>query len=254
MAWLSAGLAFAFVGDVPVSVEIRPIRLRKVALTKLSSSVSASPIAVPGPQSSFPVLRSPLSHPRAFAPALPVPSVIVEALAPVPHSFAVGLADSVDSYLNFAAPSSIADFHRDRHAHSSNLTYFCTMHLSSVFLNSHTQTPELLRGIGNRFEQMRGHLLAFDILTFVEKRNHLEPGFRGGPSNVFHHGVQRAERVALPLFGNETEEPMLDRIPLRGAGRIVANRHGDAVAPDNGFMKAVLPIVRPVTIAASTVT
>jgi len=101
---------------------------------------------------------------------------------------------------------------------------------------------------------MRGHLLAFDILTFIEKGSHLEPGLSGGSSNEFHHGVQRAEGVARPLFGNETEQAVFDGIPLRSAGRIVANGHRDAVTPDNGFMKAVLPIVRSVTIAASTVT
>src|SRR2546427_687428 len=46
---------------------------------------------------------------------------------------------------------------------------------------------------------------------------------------------------------------MFDRIPFGGAGRVVANRDGDAVASGNFFVQGVFPEARPVTIASSAV-
>lgn len=101
---------------------------------------------------------------------------------------------------------------------------------------------------------MIGHLLALGVLAFIEKRRHFETGFRGCALNVRNHGIQRSERVASPLHANKTEQPMLDRIPLRGAGRIVADRNRDPVGSGNCMVQAVFPKARPVSIAASAVT
>src|SRR6266498_73274 len=98
------------------------------------------------------------------------------------------------------------------------------------------------------------HLLALGVFTFIEKRCYLETGFGGSALNVRNHGVQGSERMASPFQADETEQSMLDRIPLRGAGRIVADRNVDAVGVGNRMEQAEFPKARPVAIAASTVT
>ena len=101
---------------------------------------------------------------------------------------------------------------------------------------------------------MIGHFLAFGVLAFIEKRCHCQTGFRCRPFNVLHHDVHRSKRVACPLQRDKTEQPMLDRVPLGGAGRVVADRNGDAVVSGDGMVQAVFPKARPVAIAASAVT
>lgn len=103
----------------------------------------------------------------------------------------------------------------------------------------------------NLVEQVIGHFLALGVLAFIEKRCHCQTGFRCRTFNVLHHGVQRSERVAGPLQGDKTEQPMLDRIPLGGAGRVVADRNGDAVVSGDCMVQAVFPKARPVAMGGT---
>ena len=52
---------------------------------------------------------------------------------------------------------------------------------------------------------------------------------RGAPQ-VAEHGVPGGEGLAGPVRADRAEQAMLDRVPLRAAGRIVADGHGQAVA------------------------
>src|SRR5260370_39650912 len=47
---------------------------------------------------------------------------------------------------------------------------------------------------------------------------------------------------------------MLDRVPLGGSGRVVADGNGEAVAAGNFVLQAIFPKARLVAVAASTVT
>src|SRR5215211_6613740 len=53
---------------------------------------------------------------------------------------------------------------------------------------------------------------------------HGQPARRRGRGNQIHDGRIADERAASPSLGDVAEQAMLDLVPLRGAGRIVANR------------------------------
>ena len=74
-----------------------------------------------------------------------------------------------------------------------------------------------------------------------------------GGLNIVGHRFQRSERVAGPLHSDEAEQPMLDRVPLRGAGRVVADSNGETVASGDLMVQAIFPNLRSVAITASTV-
>src|SRR5258708_37555009 len=99
---------------------------------------------------------------------------------------------------------------------------------------------------------MIGDLFAFLVFAFIDKGGDGEAGFGSRGLNVLGHDVQRTERMTGPLDADETEQTMLDWIPFRGSGRVVADRNGDAVAPGDFVRQGGFPEARAVAGTAST--
>ena len=59
--------------------------------------------------------------------------------------------------------------------------------------------------------------------TGVERALDLEPGPCGGRADQLDHGEAVGQRAAAPVLRDVAEQPMLDLVPLRGAGRIVTD-------------------------------
>src|SRR4051812_2647213 len=73
------------------------------------------------------------------------------------------------------------------------------------------------------------HLLVanLDLLRIaprVQHAVHCQPARRRGRGNQIHDGRMADERTASPILGDVAEQAMLDRVPLRGSGWIVADR------------------------------
>src|SRR4051812_44935638 len=72
------------------------------------------------------------------------------------------------------------------------------------------------------------HLDPFRIAPRVQHAVHYQPACqparRCGRGNQIYDGRMADERTASPSLGDGAEQAMLDRVPLRGAGRIVADR------------------------------
>src|SRR3954465_10792153 len=68
------------------------------------------------------------------------------------------------------------------------------------------------------------HLDPFRIAPRVQHAVHYQPACRCGRGNQIYDGRMADERTASPSLGDVAEQAMLDLVPLRGAGRIVADR------------------------------
>ena len=68
------------------------------------------------------------------------------------------------------------------------------------------------------------HLDRFRIAPRVQHAVHYQPACRCGRGNQIYDGRMADERAASPILGDVAEQAMLDLVPLRGAGRIVADR------------------------------
>ena len=55
---------------------------------------------------------------------------------------------------------------------------------------------------------------------------HVEAGLRTGLLNIVQCEIKGAQGTTSPRLADFAEEPMLHRIPLGGAGRIVTDRDG----------------------------
>src|SRR3954453_6351556 len=62
------------------------------------------------------------------------------------------------------------------------------------------------------------------IAPRVQHAVHCQPARRRGRGNQIHDGRMADERTASPSLGDVAEQAMLDRVPLRGSGWIVADR------------------------------
>src|SRR3954463_8692509 len=62
------------------------------------------------------------------------------------------------------------------------------------------------------------------IAPRVQHAVHGQPARRRGRGNQIHDGRMADERTASPSLGDVAEQAMLDRVPLRGSGWIVADR------------------------------
>src|SRR3954471_6752085 len=65
-----------------------------------------------------------------------------------------------------------------------------------------------------------GTTIAHGLLTL----SFAQPACRCGRGNQIYDGRMADERAASPILGDVAEQAMLDLVPLRGAGRIVADR------------------------------
>ena len=61
------------------------------------------------------------------------------------------------------------------------------------------------------------------------------------------------QRLARPVFADLAEEAVLNRIPLGGAGGIVADGHRELKAVDQFFLERAFPEPTPGTVAAAAV-
>ena len=55
---------------------------------------------------------------------------------------------------------------------------------------------------------------------------HLQTGAGGGGGDQLDDGLVADQRLAAPVLGDEREQPMLDLVPLAGAGRQMTDRDG----------------------------
>src|SRR3954452_11034706 len=62
------------------------------------------------------------------------------------------------------------------------------------------------------------------IAPRVQHAVHCQPARRRGRGNQIHDGRMADERTASPILGDVAEQAMLDLVPLRGSGWIVADR------------------------------
>ena len=65
---------------------------------------------------------------------------------------------------------------------------------------------------------------AFFIVVGVEFAGDLESCGRGGGGDQVDHGETAGERAGAPVLRDLAEHAVLDLVPFRGAGRIMANR------------------------------
>lgn len=106
------------------------------------------------------------------------------------------------------------------------------------------------------FEVELLHLVIGDLLPFLTSSvsassMHPQPGLGGGTANILEHGVQTAQRLARPIQADLTKEPMLDGIPFRTPGRIMADGHAESIAITERLLQLELKAARPTAIAAS---
>ena len=101
-----------------------------------------------------------------------------------------------------------------------------------------------------------GHLRVGDLDTLgVDARIEFAPYCQAGPcrcgGDQFNHRLSAGQRLASPGLGDVAEQPVLTLVPLRGAGRVMANPQRKA-----GFVGKLLkfdleqPHARPVGAAA----
>src|SRR6478735_904548 len=83
--------------------------------------------------------------------------------------------------------------------------------------------------------------LAGFISPALETRRHAQSGGGDGTGDVADDRVERAQRDAGPIHADETEEPMLDRVPLRAAAGIMTHRHGEPAGIAQLFLELGLP-------------
>jgi hypothetical protein len=72
-----------------------------------------------------------------------------------------------------------------------------------------------------------GDLRARLLGSLVEGACDLEPGLGGGRADQLDHGQAVGQRTAAPVLDDAAEQPVLDPVPLRHAGRIVMDVQGE---------------------------
>src|SRR5215211_2330900 len=97
-----------------------------------------------------------------------------------------------------------------------------------------------------------GDLLAGRIPVRVIGALHGEPGGGLGRGDQLDDSAQVGEGTAPPVHRDEAEQPVLDPVPLRGAGRVVA--HGDGQPGVGGQSREVpLPGSDPIAVGPAGV-
>ncbi len=72
------------------------------------------------------------------------------------------------------------------------------------------------------------HLHALRILFPGKESADLQPGLRDRPTDAREHALEAAQRLARPVVADVREQAVFDGIPLRRAGRVVANGDWDS--------------------------
>jgi hypothetical protein len=92
----------------------------------------------------------------------------------------------------------------------------------------------------------------FGILVFVEAALHLEAFVGRRRSDQLDDHRATDQRLAAPVLGDEGEEPMLDTVPLAGAGRMMGDSDGETGFIGEG-LKLALPQANASAIAATAI-
>src|SRR5260370_6250285 len=80
-----------------------------------------------------------------------------------------------------------------------------------------------------------------------------QPRARRGAANETQDPLPRAQRLAGPVGRDRPEQPMLDRVPLRAAGRIMAHGHGQPEPVAQLLLQLLLPPPGLPAVAAAAV-
>ena len=80
-----------------------------------------------------------------------------------------------------------------------------------------------------------------------------QAGSGGGAAQVLQDVLHAVEHQARPMLGHLAEQPVLDRVVFRGAGRIVQDRDLEAERAGEFLLQEVFPGPRPAAVAAAGV-
>ncbi len=78
------------------------------------------------------------------------------------------------------------------------------------------------------FHNLIGNSSACGIVSRDKMGLDAQARLRFGIGNIVQHQVKRAQWGTRPGFADFTEKPMLDGVPLGGAGRVVRDGNGQA--------------------------
>src|SRR6516164_6427057 len=93
---------------------------------------------------------------------------------------------------------------------------------------------------------------AFGVLASVELAAHGEAGFGGGGRDQLDNHAITDEGLGAPILADEGEQPVLDFVPLAGAGRQVADRDVETELVGQ-LLQFVFPQANPRAVAAAAV-
>ena len=100
-----------------------------------------------------------------------------------------------------------------------------------------------------RFEFFVRHFDPFFVLMSVQHGLDLEAGARLGGSDPIDDRFVVDQRHPLPVQADKRKEPVLDLVPLAGAGRVVTNRDRDRHLAGQ-LVEVDLPCPEPMAVAA----
>lgn len=80
-----------------------------------------------------------------------------------------------------------------------------------------------------------------------------QPGRGRRAPQVAQQRVPGPQRLARPVQADRAEQPVLDRVPFRAAGRVVADRHGQPEPVAQVLLHLLLPQPGPIAVAAPAV-
>ena len=96
-------------------------------------------------------------------------------------------------------------------------------------------------------------LLAGRVVPLDKSRPDGKPLLGLGGPDVLEHGFVAGERLSSPVLGDLAEEPVLDGIPLGGAGGVVGDGDAEAEGIAELLLEGALPGSNSVSVAAAAV-
>jgi hypothetical protein len=97
------------------------------------------------------------------------------------------------------------------------------------------------------------HALAGLVDPRVEKRLHLQACCGCRPTDIAQHGVPGPQGLPRPIEADMAEQAMLNGIPLRAAGRIMAHSHCQSQPVAHLLLPLLLPLPRATPVTASSI-
>jgi hypothetical protein len=97
------------------------------------------------------------------------------------------------------------------------------------------------------------HAPARLVDAVMEKSPYLQACCGRRPADVAQHSIPCPQGFPRPIEADLTEQAMLNRIPLRAAGRIVAHHHRQAQPVTDLCLQLMFPLPRATAIAAASI-